>query len=393
MKRIRAVSILMSICCMLITYSFIGLKAEAAPTPLNNISKEEWDVLKLVNKERMKRNNTPLSMFSKLQNATDIRVKELVKYFSHYRPNGEIAFTVLDETKVKNYNYAGENIASGQVSAERVMTGWMNSPGHKKNILNSNYTHIGVGHYYTSSSIYRNFWAQMFVGKCNATEISIVDGDRTYTYSRGTSIETMDRVVKISCVHGTSYMPLSSEMCKGYDKNSTGKQTIKVTYGSKTAKFTVKIPGGTSIKSAVVSNVKNKTYNGKNQSQSVKVVLNGKTLTKNSDYTITYKNHKNAGTATLTVRGKGDYHGTINKTFSIKKCHIKAATINKIKNQKYTGKSIKPNVTLKYGGAKVNKKFYTVSYKNNKKAGTATITITGKINFTGSVKKTFKIVK
>ncbi|GAA3328549.1 hypothetical protein GCM10020331_072940 [Ectobacillus funiculus] len=59
-----------------------------------------------------------------------------------------------------SYSYAGENIAKGQRSADEVVTAWMNSPGHRANILNGNYTHIGIGH--TSS---QDYWTQMFIGK------------------------------------------------------------------------------------------------------------------------------------------------------------------------------------------------------------------------------------
>ena len=62
-----------------------------------------------------------------------------------------------------NYRSAGENIAAGQTTAESVMKSWMNSPGHKKNILSPNFTHIGVG--YAKGGSYGHYWTQQFMSK------------------------------------------------------------------------------------------------------------------------------------------------------------------------------------------------------------------------------------
>ena len=90
-----------------------------------------------------------------------IRSKELVKLFSHTRPNGTSCFTVLEGI---SYRCMGENIAAGQRTPKEVVTDWMNSPGHRANILSPDFTKIGVGLVYNSNSVYGYFWTQIFLG-------------------------------------------------------------------------------------------------------------------------------------------------------------------------------------------------------------------------------------
>jgi len=116
-------------------------------------------VLKLVNDERAKNGLSVLEFSSEAAAAADVRAKEIVSNFSHTRPNGTSCFTVLSEMGVK-YMGAGENIAKGQRTPEEVVKDWMNSPGHRANILNKNYTKLGVGCYKSGSTYY---WAQMFL--------------------------------------------------------------------------------------------------------------------------------------------------------------------------------------------------------------------------------------
>jgi len=123
------------------------------------------------------------------------------------------------------------------------------------------------------------------------------------------------------------------------------------------------------------------------------IVLNGnQALKKGSDYSVSYSGNKNAGTAKIILRGMGDYSGTKTVTFKIKARNIKKLKLKKLKAQKYTGKKIKPSVTLKYGTYTLKKKKeFTVTYKKNVKRGTATIYLKGKGNYTGRRKISFKI--
>lgn len=118
------------------------------------------EVIRLVNVERAKYNLPSLVKDSSLCNVAEIRANEIVSNFSHTRPNGKNCFTVLSENGI-SYRTCGENIAYGQRTPEEVVNAWMNSEGHRENILKSSYTRIGVGAVNVSGVYY---WSQMFAG-------------------------------------------------------------------------------------------------------------------------------------------------------------------------------------------------------------------------------------
>lgn len=113
----------------------------------------------LINKERSARGLNELAMFQQLDNLADIRSGEIVSYFDHHRPDGSPFYTVLLEAGFTNFG-AGENIAFGQKDPEEVVEAWMNSEGHRKNIMNSEYKYIGVGVRYANNMYY---WEQIFL--------------------------------------------------------------------------------------------------------------------------------------------------------------------------------------------------------------------------------------
>ena len=154
------------------------------------------------------------------------------------------------------------------------------------------------------------------------------------------------------------------------------------------------VPVRTSIKKAVVT-VSSCTYNGKAQSPAVKVVLGKTVLKKNVDYTLKYVNNKNTGTkATVTVTGKGKYKDSITKKFTIRAYIFNSKVTASIKSVIWNGKTQKPAITLKWNGKILkNGTDYTAVYKNNKEPGKATVTITGKGNFTGKKTAFFTINK
>ena len=125
---------------------------------------------------------------------------------------------------------------------------------------------------------------------------------------------------------------------------------------------------------------------------------NNITLENGTDYTLSYSNNKNVGTATVTLRGIGDYQGTLTKTFGI--TAVKLASLKvKYPAMQYSGscrtQSKAAVVTANINGTAKKltyEKDYTVSYKNNRKVGIATMTVTGTGNFTGTISKTFKII-
>ena len=120
----------------------------------------EAEVVRLVNAERAKYGLAALTQDDGAQNVAHVRAKEIVQSFSHTRPDGRSCFTAASDLGV-TYRSAGENIAYGYATPAQVVNGWMNSEGHRKNILSSSYTKIGVGSYSANGVMY---WSQFFIG-------------------------------------------------------------------------------------------------------------------------------------------------------------------------------------------------------------------------------------
>ncbi len=131
-----------------------------------------WEVLEEVNEEREDVGLKPLILSQDLTDGAGIRSQEIITNFSHTRPDGSDCWTVLTKERSWSvgggyyYQNAGENIAAGNDEPDDTVEQWMNSPGHRANILDSTYgyTMLGVGHSYDSSSEYGNYWVQMFSG-------------------------------------------------------------------------------------------------------------------------------------------------------------------------------------------------------------------------------------
>ena len=144
-------------------------------------------------------------------------------------------------------------------------------------------------------------------------------------------------------------------------------------------------------KASVTLSTSTYAYDGKAETPSVTVKVGGKTLKKDTDYTVSYSNNTKVGTAKVTITGKGNYTGSVSKTYSIKN-NFKKATVSGISTKAFTGKNITQSITVKYNGKTLkNGTDYTVSYSNNKSIGTATVKIAGKGSYTGTITKTFKI--
>ncbi len=131
--------------------------ASVAPAP----SDYETEVFRLVNIEREKEGLTPLQYAYDIQAFADIRAKECCNYFSHTRPNGRICFSLFDDYQT-DYFAGGENIAWGHQTPEEVVSAWMNSPGHRDNIMNPYFRAITVGCCEDPHYPGRYSWAQMF---------------------------------------------------------------------------------------------------------------------------------------------------------------------------------------------------------------------------------------
>lgn len=138
------------------------------------------------------------------------------------------------------------------------------------------------------------------------------------------------------------------------------------------------------------------TFSGRQLTPEPAVVYGGKRLVRGTDYQVSYKNNFDAGTATVTVKGTGSYTGTLTEQFVIRPYPIADARVTDLKDQTYDGKAKKPVFSVRMTSGTdsflINEKEdYTVAYSNNTEAGTATVTITGTGNFTGTKKVTFRI--
>lgn len=201
------------------------------------IDTNEWEVLESVNRERVSQGLEPLAIFDSLQKAAGVRAKEIADQFDHVRPDGTKCFTAITEQGIR-YRCAGENIAAGYTSPAGVMSGWMNSAGHRGNILSEYYSHIGVGCY--EGGGYGKNWVQIFIGGCSVESVEV--GGAGESYPVGSSIDKMHRYLVVKCSdHGVGYVPVTSGMCNGYDENQKGTQTITVNYCGKKAEFSVTI--------------------------------------------------------------------------------------------------------------------------------------------------------
>lgn len=134
------------------------MPADKNPAEQTATSQFEQQVLNLVNQERTKAGLAGLSMDGKLSDMAMVKAKDMYdnNYFDHNSPSYGSPFDMMRKFGI-TYNYAGENIAKGQNSPTQVMNDWMNSPGHRANILKSSFTKIGVAYY-------KGEWVQEFIG-------------------------------------------------------------------------------------------------------------------------------------------------------------------------------------------------------------------------------------
>ncbi|MDE7253340.1 MAG: InlB B-repeat-containing protein [Acetatifactor sp.] len=160
--------------------------------------------------------------------------------------------------------------------------------------------------------------------------------------------------------------------------------------GTLNAKFTVYEAGVTGVitPDSVKLSITSTPYTGKAiklEDDMLKVSVDGTVLGKNKQYSVTYKNNTNAGTAFVTITGKGGYAGKVVKSFEITPLSSQTLDIKNIPAKTYNGKVQTPAVTVKVGTKKLTKnKDYTLTYTNNLHTGKATVNITGKGNYAGT---------
>ncbi|EEG77460.1 cell wall-binding repeat-containing protein [Dethiobacter alkaliphilus] len=141
----------------------VNLLASALNPPLPERIQRVFD---LTNLEREKHGLAPLQYHAELSEVAEIKSKDMYdnQYFDHNSPIYGSPFDMMSHYGI-SYTRAAENLAAGFLSPQTLVNAWMNSPGHRANILNPNLTHIGIGYYYNANdpSNLRHYWTQMFI--------------------------------------------------------------------------------------------------------------------------------------------------------------------------------------------------------------------------------------
>ncbi len=140
-----------------------GSSTNSGTNPSTTLTTDEQEVFSLINEQRTKNGLSALKVDSEVQRVAKIKAQDMVSsnYFSHNSPTYGSPFDMLNSFKV-SYQTAGENIA-GNASNQEAVKAWMNSPGHKANILNKEYEYTGIG--VVPSATYGKIYVQMFIKK------------------------------------------------------------------------------------------------------------------------------------------------------------------------------------------------------------------------------------
>lgn len=147
--------------------TYDGTRRDSIDVIVLEVPKDKWkyEVLSLVNQERVRNGLEKLSWGETCADAAETRAEEIVQVYSHTRPDGSSWDTACVEPNdgVKTY-LEGENLVAGNsaVSPETTVAAWMNSEKHRENILNPNYTKLAVGFYYDPGTKYHTHWSQYF---------------------------------------------------------------------------------------------------------------------------------------------------------------------------------------------------------------------------------------
>lgn len=237
-----------------------------------------YEVLDIVNKKRKANGLDKLVMDKELLETAMMRAAEITVLFSHDRPNGESCFSASDRMY-------GENVAYGYTSPSHVMSGWMDSPGHKANILYSDYQSIGIGVFYKDGVRY---WVQCF-GFADAKKVS--------------EPSNVKRTYKVSLTRGKETTIVNA------DPLSTKVQNFKATAGKK--KLTLKWKKKSGVDGYQIQISTNKNYSkkqtytlGKNKTSKTITKYNGKKLKSKKTYYVRIRAYKKVTSADGTVTKK-----------------------------------------------------------------------------------------
>jgi len=304
------------------------------------------EMIGYINDERAGQGAGALKLDSQLTDAAMQRAAEIAYFFDHTRPDGTQWSTV-------NTRAFGENIAAGRTTASATFDQWMNSQGHRENMMSARYTRIGIGHFYHNGL---NYWVQLFgidaknyaEARTNTADvsvaISIVEGTSPVLINGGVlSPDSMLNLIigntaplKLSAVNAdwtyascvfdpdsfnwsSDHPSIASVSEDGVvTAVSVGQTTIRVTAkkGSVSGLY-FKVNVGKDIGKMTIAEIPSVAYCGTAHTPSVSIKDGSTVLKEGRDYTLSYRNNINAGTAYVDIKGMGSYEGTTTKTFNI----------------------------------------------------------------------------
>ena len=376
----------------------------------------------------------PIKWSNEMEEDARLRAAEAAINIDHTRPNGESCWTVEGSVFANNevlaWNY-NKNMVSGINQFYSEKSSWVNKSGgvtgHYTAMINPNNKYMGLGCFYATSKVsYPNTLCGRFSSSTKTTKqtgavsncyvpvqvqsskltnasIKRVSGNASLTSGQSASYElwadakysTNTNVLLYEATWKSANTAVAT--VDKYGKvTAVGGGTVSITATcgniSKSVSVTVKEPSSVTNCTITLSSDK-LTYTGAQLKPTVTVKNGSATLTNGTDYTVSYKNNINVGTATATITGKGEYTGSVSKTFTIAARSVSGLTYTlEPANCTYNGKAQTPKLTVKYGSTVLaTPTSYTATYKNNTEVGTASVVVTGAGNFTGTKTVTFKI--
>ena len=335
----------------------------------------------------------------------------VLKYTDHTEGNGKL-FKPFSSIKYGSISMkSGVDYEVKVATPDAPETNLLNSKGQMK-ALEGTYimTITGLGNFEGEIVKTIHIAAKPQLLKNAKIKLNVKSKEFDYLDSEGdkTTLSDGDYAVTIKDGTVTKELVKDTDYTVSYRNNDRlGSATLVLTgkgsyVGTKTITFKIT---GTKLttKNVEIANVSDMDYTGMNIEQDAKLTLTKADGSKvdlipETDYTVTYKNNLKKGTATITFTGSGlaGYAGSLKKTFQIKAVNLTDSMVGPIWRVSYTkaGATIDEYITLRHNGIKLVKgKDYTLKYKDNKDLGDATVIITGKGNFKGTLTKTFEIVE
>ena len=413
-KRLWAICLMAALCILLSTGGLANSDTDVVTVALNGTQyyAQAYKVLDILNAQRAANGRGALTMDSSLMEAAMQRAVEIELLFEHRRPSG---------LPWSSMGGSAENIAYGYSDAQHVMTGWTNSKGHYDNMMTGYFTGVGIGCFRAEGG--RLAWVQLFDRGVQSAAHNRLDKQGSFEVdSQKQYVQPTINPQAIRLGFGSAHRIVNTRYAttansyryvSGDERIATvnavglvtgiakGETTISLLYrdGSPTGiSLAVKVdPIEMNDKTCTVEVGTEFAYTGLPLEPAVKVYHGEKLLKRDTDYSIHFSNHRDVGTATVTIDGMGAYDGRLERRFVIKPRSLSGAGMTIELEQTryvYTGIALQPNVIARHTERElVAGTDYALSYSNNTKVGTGRVKLVGKGNYTDTVTLPFTISK